>query len=212
MAETDYAFDGALRGRVAHNLAAFAREDPPRDAPDLRESAVALTLVGNALGRACFLLTYRTATLRRHAGQFALPGGRLDEGETPEDAARRELFEELGLDLPAEAVLGRLDDFVTRSGHLIAPVVFWGVASPRLRPSPDEVAEAYLVPLSDLDRPGNPHLFHIAESDRPAIYLSLLDTTVFAPTAALLYQFREVCLRGRTERVAHFEQPLFAWR
>ena len=210
MAET--AFDSALRDRIAQNLAAFDREDPPRDVPDLRESAVAVTVVGNPLGRACFLLTYRAAGLRRHAGQFALPGGRLDEGESPEDAARRELYEELGLDLPPDAVMGRLDDFVTRSGHIIAPVVLWGVADPRLRPSPDEVEEAFLVPLSDLDRPDNPHLFHIAESDRPAISLSLMDTMVFAPTAALLYQFREVCLHGRFVRVAHFEQPLFAWR
>ena len=209
MAETAFAVE--LRDRVARNLAAFERRELPREA-GLRESAVAVTVVGNPLGRACFLLTYRSSSLRRHAGQFALPGGRLDEGETPDDAARRELHEELGLDLPPDAVLGRLDDFVTRSGHLIVPVVLWGVSAPLLVPNPGEVEEAYLVPLSDLDRPDNPHLFHIAESDRPALCLSLMDTTVFAPTAALLYQFREVCLRGRNVRVAHFEQPLFAWR
>ena len=71
------------------------------------------------------LLTRRAAGLRAHRGQWALPGGRCDEGETPVEAALRELHEELGLELGPDDVLGLLDDYPTRSGYLITPVVVW---------------------------------------------------------------------------------------
>ncbi|MGV2389358.1 MAG UNVERIFIED_CONTAM: CoA pyrophosphatase [Microcystis novacekii LVE1205-3] len=71
------------------------------------------------------VLTRRAATLRAHAGQWAMPGGRLDAGETPEQAALRELHEEVGLACAPADVLGRLDDYATRSGYLITPVVVW---------------------------------------------------------------------------------------
>jgi 8-oxo-dGTP pyrophosphatase MutT (NUDIX family) len=163
-------------------------------------------LLADTDGRACFVLTKRLATLRRHGGQWALPGGRLETGETPERAALREIHEEVGLDLGAEAVLGRLDDFVTRSGHLISPLVVWAAEHVGLAASADEVAAVYRVPLDDLDRPG-------ALSFEPLLHLALpdLDTTVYAPTAAILYQFREVGLRGRDVHFGHIEQPLFAW-
>jgi 8-oxo-dGTP pyrophosphatase MutT (NUDIX family) len=205
-----YSFELGLRDCICRHLDAFdARE---LHNPRLRRAAVALTVVGVDHGEACFVLTVRRGTLRRHAGQYALPGGRMDPGETPEAAARRELAEEVGLLLPHEAVLGRLDDYETRSGHLITPVVLWGTEDPCLAPNPTEVAAVRLVPLAHLDRTGNPRLTRIAESDRPVISLSLLDTLVFAPTAAALYQFREVALHGRHVRVAHLEQPVFAWR
>jgi 8-oxo-dGTP pyrophosphatase MutT (NUDIX family) len=207
---TSYDFTDTLCRQVVERLSAFPRQAAPGDG--LRHAAVAIALMGNRRGEACFVMTLRRATLRSHAGQFALPGGRLEAGESPEDAARRELAEEIGLDVPSEAVLGCLDDYVSRSGHLITPVVVWGGAVPRLTPCTTEVEEIYEVPLAHLDRPGNPHLYRIPQSPRPVIYLSLLETTVFAPTAALLYQFSEVALHGRQTRVADFEQPTFAWR
>jgi 8-oxo-dGTP pyrophosphatase MutT (NUDIX family) len=200
----------ALKEQIARNLASFERHS--LDLPDHRQAAVGVVVLDDEAGRACFVLTRRPGTLRRHAGQFALPGGRLDPGETPEVAALREISEEIGLFLDPTSVLGRLDDFASRSGHLITPVVVWAGSDAILTPSPAEVQSVYRVPLTDLERPGNPSLSHIPQSDRPLIHFSLVGTTIFAPTAAILYQFREVALRGRPTRVAHFEQPLFAWR
>ena len=126
-------------------------------------------------------------------------------------AALRELSEEVGVDCGPEAVLGRLDDYATRSGFVISPVVVWaGVVE--LIPDPSEVDIAFRLPLADLDRDDAPILRDIPESDRPVIMMPLMGSVVFAPTAAVLYQFREVCLLGRATRVGHFEQPRFAWR
>jgi len=203
-------FDDALRARARANLDAFARR---RVAPDgRRPAAVAVVLLADEQGRACFLLTRRAATLRAHATQWALPGGRVDEGESPERAALRELEEEVGLVRGEESVLGLLDDYGTRSGFIITPVVAWAGPVLALTPNPAEVAAAYRVPLTELDKPGVPRTITIPESDRPVIQLPLLSTLVHAPTAAVLYQLREVVVHGRHTRVDHFEQPVWAWR
>jgi 8-oxo-dGTP pyrophosphatase MutT (NUDIX family) len=140
-----------------------------------------------------------------------LPGGSLDEGETPVVAALRELHEEVGLRLTESAVLGLLDDYATRSGFVITPVVVWaGHLEGELQPNAPEVAELYVVPLIAIDV--EPRFHAIPESDAPVIQLPLFGRFVHAPTAAVLYQFRELALHGRTTRVAHFEQPVFAWR
>ena len=200
----------ALREQTAANLARFSRQS--RHLPEHAHAAVGVVVLDDEAGRACFVLTRRPGTLRRHAGQFALPGGRLDPGETPEIAVLREISEEIGLFLEPESVLGRLDDFASRSGHLITPLVVWAGSEVVLQPSPQEVEAVYRVPLTDLTRPGNPSLSHIPESNRPLIHFSLVGTTVFAPTAAILFHFSEVALHGRDTRVAHYEQPVFAWR
>lgn len=202
--------DGALRARVERHLAAFPRQALPLSGR--RHAAVALALVADAESRPCFVLTRRARGLRRHAGQWALPGGRLDPGETPEEAALRELREEVALELARDAVLGFLDDYATRSGFVITPVVVWGGGPVALQPDPAEVAEIHRVPLAELEGPEVPRLRAIPESDRPVISLPLVGTWIHAPTAAILFQLREVALRGRTTRVAHFEQPRFAWR
>ncbi|HUK61888.1 MAG TPA: NUDIX domain-containing protein, partial [Dongiaceae bacterium] len=135
-------------------------------------------------------------------------------GESPQAAALRELHEEIGLVLPPEASLGTLDDYATRSGFAITPVVFWGGITPPLAPNAAEVEKAYVVPVDDLDRPEIPELRTIPESDRPVLSLPIpmLGTSIHAPTAAVLFQLREVALHGRATRVAHFEQPVFAWK
>ena len=181
--------------------------------PDMRHAAVALVV--NPLddtGDACFWLTRRAAKLRRHGGQFALPGGRVDDGETALQAALRELEEELGVSLGPADVLGTLDDFATRSGFCITPFVMWSGGGVTLAPDPTEVARVFHVPLDDLDSPAIPKL---RESDTPGRHImsapiATMGHEIYAPTAAMLFQFREVALHGRATRVAHFDQPAFA--
>lgn len=202
--------DDALLDRARANLSAFERLALPDDGR--RRAAVAQVLLYDEEGRACFLITRRAATLRKHTGQWALPGGRLDAGETAERAALRELQEEVGLVLDESTVLGALDDYGTRSGFIITPVVVWGGLVGELTPNPAEVAKIFRVPLDDLEGPDVPRLVSIPESDRPVIQLPLLGTLIHAPTAAVVYQMREVVVHGRATRVNHFEQPVWAWR
>ena len=202
-----------LRSRILANLSDFERQS--HQDPDLTPAAVAVMIVQDERHPdPCFVITRRTSKLRQHPGQWALPGGRLDEGEDARSAALRETHEELGVRLDPNAILGLLDDYPTRSGYTITPVVVWGGSDLTMNPNPDEVAEVYWVPLADLERPEVPRLRTIKESDRPVISvpIPMLDTNIHAPTAAILYQLREVALHGRATRVDHFEQPVFAWR
>jgi 8-oxo-dGTP pyrophosphatase MutT (NUDIX family) len=184
-------------------------ERVPADRPDLKRAAVGITLVVDD-GEPAFLLTRRAKTLRGHAGQWALPGGRAEPGESAGETARRELSEELGLHLGRDAELGLLDDYPTRSGYVITPVVLWAGAGAQPVPNPAEVGELHRVPLTLIDV--EPRFLAIPESDNPVIQLPLFERFVHAPTGAVLYQFREVVLRGRATRVSHLEQPVFAWR
>jgi 8-oxo-dGTP pyrophosphatase MutT (NUDIX family) len=203
-------FDDALLDKARANLAAFDRRAAPLEGR--KAAAVALVLLPDDEGRGCFLLTKRAPTLRAHTGQWALPGGRMDAGETPEVAALRELDEELGLKLSADKLLGFLDDYPTRSGFVITPVVFWADDPGALSPNPAEVARVHLVPLEALDAPDVPRFISIPESNRPVIQLPLLGSLIHAPTAAVIYQMREVVSHGRSTRVDHLEQPVWAWR
>lgn len=208
-------FDDALKSRLADRLAAFPRAARTDDG--LKRAAVAITIVPHAVDgasgkQAAFLLTRRAPRLNAHGGQWALPGGRLDGHETPVEAALRELEEELALTLPPSQVIGLLDDYPTRSGYLITPVVTWAEDISAMKANPGEVASIHSFALAELEREGSPEFLSIAESDQPVIRLHLGDTHVHAPTAALLWQFGEVGLRGRATRVAHLEQPVWAWR
>ncbi len=200
------AFDEGLRHRLRAALDAFPRRALPLE-HGTRAAAVALLLVGDAAGRACVVLTQRASDLRAHGGQWALPGGGIDPGEGVEAAARRELREELGA--TAGELLGTLDDYPTRSGYRITPVVLWGDAAPVFTPDPAEVASAHRVPMEDV---GPPRFPSIPESDRPLIQLPLLGTLLHAPTAAIVHQLLELALHGRTTRVDELEQPVWAWR
>ena len=213
-----------LRSAIAQRLAEF----PVRraDSSDLRAAAVAVVVTDVGPGadipgiadqrswsdQAALLLTRRAATLRNHPGQWAFPGGRVEIGETLVDAALRETQEEVGVALTAANVLGFLDDFVTRSGFAMTPVVVWGGPGLATHADPAEVASVHRIPLREFCRDDAPQLSYTDSSDHPILRMPVGDDAIAAPTAALIYQFREVCLMDRLTRVAHFEQPEFAWR
>ena len=213
-----------LLEHISASLALF--QVRTQEARSQHHAAVALTIVDLGCGadvyglpahstwslEAALILTRRSAGLENHAGQWALPGGRLEQGESPEQAALRELEEEVDLRLDPGRILGRLDDFVTRSGFLITPVIVWGGPRQTLTPNPQEVSSIHRIPISELLRPDSPILDRIPESDNPVLLMPVGNSWIAAPTAALLYQFREVAILGKQTRVAHFEQPHFAWR
>jgi 8-oxo-dGTP pyrophosphatase MutT (NUDIX family) len=184
---------------------------PGLDAPDLAGRILDGTVGGTAGGPA-FVLTRRAPRLAAHAGQWALPGGRIDAGETAAEAALREVDEELGLRLGADAVLGVLDDYPTRSGYVITPFVVWGGRDPAFAPDPGEVQSVHRIAFRELCRADSPRFVTIPESDRPVVQLPIGRDLIHAPTGAVLLQFRRVALEGTAERVDHLEQPVFAWR
>lgn len=216
--------DETLKRLVRNNLAHFQTRSHTTEG--VRQAAVALTIVDVAHGSddyglpryarrqpdAALILTRRSRKLRHHSGQWALPGGRRDGGEMAADTALRELHEEVGLQLAPDRVIGTLDDFTTRSGFVITPVVIWGGDRVDLVPNPAEVASIHRIPLTEFLRKDAPLLQDTSQSSAPLILMPVGDTCIAAPTAAMLYQFREVALLGKSTRVAHYEQPAFAWK
>lgn len=193
--------------------------DDPHEASQEEMSVIPSDITGldgrmaGVAGGASFVLCRRSAGLNSHASQWALPGGRLDTGEREIDAALRETREEVGVELDEGAVLGLLDDYATRSGYVMTPVVVWGGRAIELAPNPNEVLAAYRIGLHELARDDSPRFVSIPESDRPVVQVPLGGDLIHAPTGAVLVQFRWVGLDGRiNERVADFEQPVFAWR
>jgi len=205
-------FGDATRRNIEAACASFARLPDAAAPSELKRAAVVLALTEADQGEdTAFLLTKRASSLRAHRGQWALPGGRCDAGETPVEAALRELDEELALRLSADAVLGLLDDYPTRSGYLITPVVVWAADSAAIRPNPDEVASVHRIALDTIERDEAFDFTAIPESNRRVIRFHHQMSLIHAPTAALIYQFREV-LAGRQTRVTELEQPVFAWK
>ena len=194
-----------IRQTVRDNLARFERRASP-----LGQKPAAVAIVIMLDGDVPVVPIFqRTHTMSRHPGQMAIPGGRLHEGEDVMRCALRELDEELGVRLDPAGVLGLLDDFDTRSGFTITPVVVWSGASPHtLRPSPDEVRRLFVVTATELREA----VAEAAMEPPQRFSLKLPEVEVFAPTAAMLYQFSEVALDGRECRVADFFQPEWTHR
>lgn len=219
-----YLCNEEFRVQVSANLKKFPAES--HNTHGLRHAAVALTIVDAGKGagivgirhlpdlpeRAALILTRRAPKLNKHKGQWALPGGRIDPGETPEQAALRELEEEVGLDLGPESILGRLDDFTTRSGYVMTPIVVWGGRETNLTANPHEVASIHRIPVDEFMREDAPSSKRFPGSDEMLLLMPIGRSGIAAPTGAMLYQFREVAVAGRNTRVAHYEQPRFAWK
>lgn len=216
--------DKALRIRIAENLLRFKVKTAAPHAGRGAAVAVAITDAGYGAGlsgmpayddwqpHASLVLTKRSSKLRNHPGQWALPGGRIDVGETASQAALREMHEEVGLELEPSAILGYLDDFITRSGFIMTPVVVWIGSRRDLIANEAEVESIHRIPVAEFLRDDAPMLEEVAGDGAPVLRMPVGDSWIAAPTAAILYQFREVCIGGRATRVAHFEQPAFAWR
>lgn len=224
MKSTDHLIcDERLLQHIRSNLEEFSIRTHEKDG--VTQAAVAITIVDVSYGAginglpdyketrkdAALILTRRASTLKDHAGQWAFPGGRMEPGEGPEDTALRELEEEVGLKLGQNYVIGRLDDFTTRSGFVITPVVVWGGRGVALTPDPVEVASIHRIPITEFMRGDAPLLDNIPGRVNPVLRMPVGDNWIAAPTAALIYQFREVAILGEETRVAHYEQPFFAW-
>lgn len=211
-----YGFSPALFDRLRLACAGFERNEADRTL-GLTDAAVAIIVVDMEDGtdEAGFLLTLRAASLRAHAGQYALPGGRIDAGESAIDTVIRECFEELGLVLSHDDVLGVLDDYVTLSGYAITPVVVAMTTTQPIVASPHEVAGVYRIALRAITRNGAAKFSANPGAGGPILSLQLVDDVrddydvIHAPTAAILFQFAEL-LAGRATRVSGFGQPAFA--
>ena len=205
-----FVHNAQLKQELQFNLDNFGGQRQVLD--DHRYAAVVVT-VFNSGNEAAIIVTRRSAKLKEHSGQWAMPGGRIDAGETTIEAALRELEEEINLTATEQQVIGMLDDYVTRSGYIITPVVVWTECNEDdLHPNPGEVASIHAFTFSELNREDSPNLESIPQSDRQVLSMNYLDDVIYAPTAAMLYQFREVALRGLPTRVLNYDQPLFAWR
>lgn len=125
----------------------------PHQGPSLRDAA-GLVLLYPHEDRWWLPLTIRASTLPHHTGQVSLPGGRLDAGESIEDAALREAYEEVGLPATDVTLLGRLTPLpIPVSGHLLHPVVGVSASRPLFTVAADEVERLIEAPLVHLQHP-----------------------------------------------------------
>ncbi len=192
-----------LDATIRANLAAFERHAAADGA--LRRAAVAVTVLD--CDSAPRVLVAKRVPRGLNAGQWALPGGKLDPGEDAITGALRELGEEAGLELERTSVAGLLDDFVTDSGFCITPVVVLAPAGARPVRNAAEIASLHPIPLERLLAEDVPRWARTPDG-RPLLQLPLRhDMVIHAPTGAILLQFREVALRGRALRIADLAQP-----
>jgi len=184
--------NATLIDRIARSLAA----DPPHDLlpgdiiegeeDEANPAAVLVAITDRA--EPGLLLTTRRDDLRTHAGQVAFPGGRIDAGETPCQAALREAHEELGLDPSCVTIFGEADDYRTVTGYRVTPVV--GLVPPdlELAPNPAEVAGWFEAPLDFVLDPANQRRMSAEFRGRTRHYYQIdwQDRRIWGATAAML--------------------------
>lgn len=152
---------------------------PPEAVPEHFRRAAVLLLVGCHDGEAGIVLSERSARMRAHSGEIALPGGRIEPGETPEEAAVREAVEEVGVDPSAVELFGRLDEAWSKAKNHVVPVVGWYDADLRaLRPASEEVEQVFVTPLAWIARP-EAHRVDVAEIDGHTYENDVLDADSF---------------------------------
>jgi 8-oxo-dGTP pyrophosphatase MutT (NUDIX family) len=205
-----YDFHDQLRASIAANLGGFPHEFI--DGEGMRHAAVALTVVAGDTPEdgASMLLTRRTSKLNKHAGQWALPGGRVDPGEDPFQAALREMYEEVNLTLDDSHFLGRLDDISSRSGYVISPFVFWAEDLSAMEPNPDEVASIHCIPLRFFEGDDAIQFIDVDGQTEKMLRLQLGPNRIHSPTGAFLLQLWEVGVNGRQTRVKQHLHPDWA--
>jgi 8-oxo-dGTP pyrophosphatase MutT (NUDIX family) len=192
---TEATWPARLRG-----LASFPRR--AAETAGRRHAAVAVTVLEASTTPR--ILVLKRAARGTNSGQWALPGGRSEPGETPAQTAVREAEEEVGL--TGAEVAGVLDDFVSDSGFVITPVVLIAPEPASLRRNPAEVHSLHPIALARL-LADDVLRWAAAPDGSPLLQLLLRrDMVVHAPTGAILWQFREAVL-GRHTRVAGLAQP-----
>ena len=206
----DLSFRPSLRRQVQSNLDSHPQINGKDQS--LRKASVGIIIVESQEGKAGFILTRRSRGLRNHSHQYALPGGRIDPGETREETVLREVREEIGISVSSNEILGCLDEYETRSGFSITPIVLWVEDLSTMVPEPDEVDEILIIDLEELFRSDSPRWVDIDESDKQVLQLPIKNRLIHAPTAALLYQFKEVGIVGNLLRTDHVEEPVWAWK
>lgn len=182
----------SLIDRIARSLAA----DPPHDlltgdiieGQDDEHSPAAVLVAITDRPEPGLILTTRHDDLRTHAGQVAFPGGRIDPGETPVQAALREAQEELALDPAEVAIFGEADRYRTVTGYCVTPVV--GLVAPdlALTPNPAEVAGWFEAPLDFVLDPANQRRMSAEFRGRTRHYYQIdwQDRRIWGATAAML--------------------------
>jgi mutator protein MutT len=190
----------AVRPLVAADVVgAVARRvgpDPVVPIDTLRSSAVLVAIADGDQG-AEVLLTRRSESLRSHRGEISFPGGRVDPGETFEQAALREAYEEVALNPSDVHLHGRLDPISTMvSRSFIVPVVATVEANPVLIPAQDEVERIIWVPLAELTRSDTfrEEIWDFEGERRQIFFFELDDETIWGATARMLHQLLRVAL------------------
>jgi 8-oxo-dGTP pyrophosphatase MutT (NUDIX family) len=197
----------ALRALIRGHLGAFARR---AGGAGERRAAVAVTVLG--VDTEPRVLVLKRAARGLNAGQWALPGGKLEPGEDAVAGALRELEEEAGIRADGGHVAGLLDDYVTASGFCITPVVVLAPPGVRPRRNAREVQSLHPIALARLLADDVPRWRPTAGGGRLLQMPLRHDMVVHAPTGAILLQFREVALRGAELRIDDLLQPEFTHR